>query len=272
MQKSFVWKYFTREGDKARCKVEGCNALLTAKASTPLFYHLEKIHKILRPTSSSNSRKVSPSEHQSLTHQSEKNSTKFWSTNWTNDATPWLAVSPCTFSTKMLWVNRRQLCTRSSWNQNSQFSNLLPTYWSGSSKVKPARRCRALTNKMIRDNLRWVSKTRWNKQSGNNGGRRFRQKNRAQERLPCKNASARTTHITREARCSKSYSSLYAAFHQLLRKVNEISRWVEFSLRNYDHDCLQSMSTCWVFWRASSSTSVEFSVLQKSITRTLLFP
>lgn len=51
MQKSYVWKYFTREGDKARCKAEKCNALLTLKSTSTLSYHLEKIHNIFRPTS-----------------------------------------------------------------------------------------------------------------------------------------------------------------------------------------------------------------------------
>lgn len=50
MQRSFVWNYFSRDGSKARCKVQGCNAVLTTKASTPLFYHLEKVHKIYKTT------------------------------------------------------------------------------------------------------------------------------------------------------------------------------------------------------------------------------
>lgn len=46
MHKSHVWKHFTREGDKARCKVARCNAVLASKATTSLSYHLEKVHKI----------------------------------------------------------------------------------------------------------------------------------------------------------------------------------------------------------------------------------
>lgn len=58
MQKSFVWKYFAREGGKARCKVGGCNSLLTAKATTPPFYHLENVHRIFKDKKSSSSTNV----------------------------------------------------------------------------------------------------------------------------------------------------------------------------------------------------------------------
>lgn len=55
MQKSFVWNYFTRLGDKAQCKVQGCNALFTTKASSPLAYHLEHRHDIYKPVTSNSS-------------------------------------------------------------------------------------------------------------------------------------------------------------------------------------------------------------------------
>lgn len=50
MSKSHVWKYFSREGDKAHCKVEGCKAMLAIKSTSSLSYHLEKTHKIVKST------------------------------------------------------------------------------------------------------------------------------------------------------------------------------------------------------------------------------
>lgn len=56
MQKSEVWEYFTRDGDKARCKVGACKAVLLAtKGTSSLFYHLQHKHKILRGESSESS-------------------------------------------------------------------------------------------------------------------------------------------------------------------------------------------------------------------------
>lgn len=46
LPKSFVCDYFSRVGDKAHCKLTGCNAIFTTKATTPLSYHLLTAHKI----------------------------------------------------------------------------------------------------------------------------------------------------------------------------------------------------------------------------------
>lgn len=56
MQKSHVWKYFVREAGKARCKVENCNAVLDAKATTSLSYHLEKTHKLFKSSTTTSAR------------------------------------------------------------------------------------------------------------------------------------------------------------------------------------------------------------------------
>lgn len=72
MQKSFVWTYFTRLGDKAQCKVNGCNALLTSKATTPLAYHLEKCHQIYKPVSLNSS--VNPRETNETDQQNKESS------------------------------------------------------------------------------------------------------------------------------------------------------------------------------------------------------
>lgn len=52
MSKSHVWKYFVRQGDKARCKVGDCIALLAVKSTSSLSYHLEKTHNIFKTSAS----------------------------------------------------------------------------------------------------------------------------------------------------------------------------------------------------------------------------
>lgn len=55
-KKSFVWKYFTRFGDKAQCQVQNCDAWLGAKSTTSLNYHLEKRHNIFKSEAGSAAR------------------------------------------------------------------------------------------------------------------------------------------------------------------------------------------------------------------------
>lgn len=52
LPKSYVWQYFTRDGDKARCKVGNCGALFSLKATSSLTYHLQTAHKISKPSGS----------------------------------------------------------------------------------------------------------------------------------------------------------------------------------------------------------------------------
>lgn len=82
MQKSFVWKYFAREGAQARCKVEGCNSLLGAKATTSLIYHLKSVHKIIedkrpdRSTNAASTSQIRPQEQEVEEQRHEEPKTK----------------------------------------------------------------------------------------------------------------------------------------------------------------------------------------------------
>lgn len=47
--KSFIWKYFIKEGLKARCNVKKCDKLMSCQyGSSSLAYHLKVVHGITK--------------------------------------------------------------------------------------------------------------------------------------------------------------------------------------------------------------------------------